>query len=167
MSDSPTIVQIANVYYQDMLAWTRGVGGACFFARDPVEPYEILSGMGPNDFRLVVNWEGDAEFGGNVMSHLDRHTISVWIARTRGLAADRDEQLLKGSAGLPALLDLVEQAKQRLLEIRFPREISRKYTAYVGTKAVVTPQGIPMSAYQVSVSIDVAGREIVYRDIAL
>jgi hypothetical protein len=162
-----TILQIVKVYADDIAAWARSVGGTCVFARDPLEPWELIAGMGPNEFRVVVNWAGDSEFGGNVMQHLDRHTIEIWLARTRGLERERDKQILQASGTTPALLDLVEAAKQRVLELKFAGTITRKYTAYKGTVPVTTPEGIPMAAYKISVTLDAAGRDIVYRDVPL
>ena len=162
-----TIPQIVRAYAEDMATWAREHGGKPFLARDPAEPYELIAGMGPNDFRVVVSWDGDSEFGGNRKQHLDRHTIEVWIGRSRGLAADPNRQLVYEEAGKPSLLDLVESAKQRLLELAFPREVTKENSEYVGTKPVTTPNGIPMAAYKITITLDAAGRAITYRPVTL
>lgn len=163
--ESPTISQIVDIFFKDVSIWTLENGGKAFLARDPAEPYEILSGMGPVDFRSVVNWAGDREFGGNVMQHLDRHTIEVWIGRGRGLAADPNRSLVYPDGLKAPLLDLVEKCKQRILELKFPAEVTRKYTAYVGTEPVTTPDGLSMAAYKTSFTVDVAGRALNYRNV--
>ena len=145
--------------------WAKENGGKPFLARDPAEPYELIAGMGPNDFRVVVSWAGEQDFGGNIKHHLDRHRIEIWIGRSRGLAADPNKQIVNQDGNKPALLDLVESAKQRVLEMRFPREITREHTQYVGTDSVTTPNGIPMAAYKITVTLDAAGRDIVYRPV--
>jgi len=167
MSDSPTITDIIKAFADDLATWARSRGGKPFFARDAAEPYELIAGMGPNDFRVVVMWGGDREFGGNIKQHLDRHTIEIWIGRSRGLAADPNGQLVYPVGDKPALLDLVEAAKQRVLEMQFPREVTREHPVYVGTESVTTPSGIPMAAYKITVTLDVAGRAIVYRPITI
>jgi len=161
--DALTITQIVRVYFNDIAKWAREVGGKAFFARDPAEPYELIAGMGANDFRVVVNWAGDQEFGGNRLHHLDRHKIEIWIGRTRDLQADPNGQILNAAGAKPALLDLVEAAKQRVLELQLPREITREHTIYVGTDPVTTPAGISMAAYKITVTIDAAGRALTYR----
>jgi hypothetical protein len=161
--ESPAISEIIRAFYEDVVKWARENAGTAFLARDPAEPYEIIAGMGPNDFKVVVNWAGDKEFGGNVMNHLDRHTIEVWIGRGRGLAADPNRTLVYPDGQKKALLDLVESCKQRVLELKFPVEVTRKYTAYVGTEPVTTPDGISMAAYKLSFTLDVAGRAVTYR----
>lgn len=163
--ESPTLSQIIRTYFENVSQWALQHGGTAFLARDPAEPYELIAGMGPNDFRVVVNWAGDKEFGGNVLQHLDRHTIEVWIGRSRGLAADPNRSLVYADGQQKALLDLVEACKQRVLELKFPKEVTRKYTVYVGTDPVTTPDGISMAAYKLSFTLDVAGRELTYREV--
>lgn len=162
-----TIRQVAEAYHRDIDAWARTVGGVCFFARDPVEPFEIIAGMGPNDFRVVVSWAGDSEFGGNILQPLSRHKIEVWIARSRGLEANREKQLLAAQGDRPALLDLVEQAKERVRALQFPREITRRQTTYVSTAPVTTPDGISMAAYKITVTLDATNVPVTYRDATL
>lgn len=164
--DSPTISQIIRAYFEDISQWARQNGGTPFLARDPAEPYELIAGMGPSDFRVVVNWAGDKEFGGNVLQHLDKHSIEVWIGRGRGLAADPNRSLVYSDGQQKALLDLVEACKQRVLEMKFPAEVTRKYTVYMGTDPVTTPDGISMAAYKLSFNLDVAGRKLTYREIS-
>jgi hypothetical protein len=163
--ESPTISQIVRAYFEDVSRWARERGGLPFLARDPAEPYEIIAGLGPNEFKVVVNWAGDKEFGGNVLQHLDKHSIEVWIGRGRGLAADPNRSLVYSDGEKKALLDLVESCKQRVLELKFPAEVTRKYTAYVGTDPVTTPDGISMAAYKLTFTLDVAGRELTYREV--
>jgi hypothetical protein len=163
--ESPTISQITRAYFEDVSQWAREQGGTPFLARDPAEPYELIAGMGPNDFRVVVNWAGDKEFGGNRLQHLDKHTIEVWIGRGRGLAADPNRSLVYADGEKKALLDVVESCKQRVLGLKFPREVTKQYTVYVGTDPVTTPDGISMAAYKLSVTLDVAGRQVTYREI--
>jgi hypothetical protein len=164
--ESPTISQIIRAFFEDVSRWAREHGGIPFLARDPAEPYELIAGMGPTEFKVVLNWAGDKEFGGNVLQHLDKHTIEVWIGRGRGLAADPNKSLVYADGQKQALLDLVESCKQRVLELRFPREVTRKYTVYVGCDPVTTPDGISMAAYKLSFTLDVAGRDLTYRDVA-
>ena len=163
MPNALTITEIVKAYAEDIGAWAKERGGKAFFARDPAEPYELIAGMGPNDFRVVVMWAGDKEFGGNILQHLDKHTIEIWIGRSRGLAADPNGQIVYPAGDKPALLDLVESAKQRVLEMLFPRESTREHSQYAGTDPVTTPSGIPMAAYKITVTLDVAGRPLVYR----
>jgi hypothetical protein len=163
--ESPTISQVVRTYFEDVSQWARQNGGTPFLARDPAEPYELIAGMGPNDFRVVVNWAGDREFGGNVLHHLDKHSIEVWIGRGRGLAADPNRSLVYADGQQKPLLDLVEACKQRVLGLKFPAEVTRKYTGYVGTDPVTTPDGISMAAYKLTFTLDVAGRVLAYRDI--
>jgi hypothetical protein len=163
--ESPTISQIIRTYFEDISQWAREQGGAPFLARDPAEPYELIAGMGPNDFRVVLNWSGDKEFGSNILQHLDRHTIEVWLGRGRGLAADPNRSLVYTDGEKKALLDLVESCKQRVLELKFPVEVTRKYTGYVGSDPVTTPDGISMAAYKLSFTLDVAGRALTYREV--
>ena len=162
-----TITQVVKAYAEDIAAWAREHGGKPFLARDPAEPYELIAGMGPNDFRVVVSWGGDKGFGGNIKQHLDKHTIEIWIGRSRGLAADPNGQLVHAAGSNQALLDLVESAKQRVLELRFPREVTREHAEYGGTDSVTTPSGIPMAANKITVTLDAAGREITYRSVTL
>lgn len=164
-TDSPTIPQIIAAFFEDVSNWARQNAGTPFLARDPAEPYELIAGMGPNDFRVVVNWAGDKEFGGNMMNHLDRHTIEVWIGRSRGLAADPNRTLIYPDGNKRALLDLVEDCKQRVLQLKFPAVLTRKYTSYVGTEPVTTPDGLSMAAYKLGFTLDVAGRALEYREI--
>jgi hypothetical protein len=165
MSVPLTITQIVKIYAEDVASWARERGGKPFLARDPAEPYELIAGMGPNDFRVVVSWAGDKGFGGNIKQHLDKHTIEIWIGRSRGLAADPNGQLVYPAGDKPALLDLVESAKQRVLELLFPEEITRRHSEYIGAEPVTTPNGIPMAAYKITVTLDAAGRPLVYRTV--
>lgn len=161
--DPYTITDIVKIYANDLAKWTLENGGTPFMARDAAEPYERIAGMGPNDFRVVVMWAGDKGFGGNLKQHLDKHQIEIWIGRGRGLAADPNAGLVQPDKSRKALLDLVEEAKQRVMEIRFPREITREHSEYIGTEPVTTPDGIPMAAYKITVALDCAGRAIAYR----
>jgi hypothetical protein len=163
--DPYTITQLVRIYADDIAKWTQENGGTPFLARDAAEPYERIAGMGPNDFRVVVMWAGDKGFGGNIKQHLDRHTIEIWIGRGRGLAADPNRDNVLPNGQRKALLDLVEEAKQRVLELRFPREITREHSEYIGTDPVTTPDGIPMAAYKITVALDCAGRSLVYREV--
>lgn len=160
-----TIVQIVRVFFEDLHKWTTERGGLAYLARDAAEPYELIAGMGPNDFRTVVSWSGDDEFGGNPRQHLDRHKIEIWIGRSRGLAKQPGDQLVYQDGKQSALLALVDDAKQRVLSIEFPREVTKQFVIYVGTAPVTTPVGIPMAAYKITVTLDAAGRDIAYRPV--
>ena len=163
--DSPTISQIVRAFYDDVSRWAREHAGTAILARDPEEPYDLIGRMAAADFLIVVSWGGDKEVGGNVLQHIDRHTIQIWLARARGLTSEPNRDQVTSTGNRPALLDLVESCKQSILELRFPRELTRKHTAYVGADPVATPDGLVMAAYKLTFTLDVAGRNITYRDV--
>jgi hypothetical protein len=164
MSNPYTPADVLQILWKDLQSWIATKKGSVSIARDPLDVYELLGATGMNATRLVLHWAGENEFAGNILQPLVSHQVEVFVQMNLGLTAQKDGGLLDPQGSRPALLDLVQQTRTRVLELKFPAEITRKYFNYVGCDPVVTPSGFPLAAYKLKFKLDAAIAAITYRD---
>ena len=142
--------QIVAALVNGLSPWAKKQKARVSVARDPFEVIELLGADTPG-LRLVVHWAGDDPLGEQMA-----HVLEIVLGLNLGLTATPDKALVSGSAGRPALYQLISDLRVAVLAVEFPSLATESYLEYAGTKPLVTPEGVPLAAYTLRFTLDAA-----------
>ena len=128
-------------------------GGKALIAGDALVASEMLL-SGPGTWRCVIWWAGDSQLGDLDQSPLVTMNISMYVGYAPGLGVQLDKALVTDSGNRPSLMKLVNLIRKRILALEFPEEVTSVNPRYVGTNQLSTPDGVPLSAYQLNFELD-------------
>ena len=156
MSGELRIHQVLGGAYNDLQDFAAQNNGYVSIARDPWHVLELLV-ESPAGFRIVLHWAGDSELGGDPRLPLVTNNIEIIVSYNLGLTAVPDISLISAQAsGRPALLDLVDQVRERVLSQEWPADITYGIAQYQSCEPVTLPDGMPLAAYRLRFGIDAA-----------
>jgi hypothetical protein len=140
---------VLNHLRAELKPWAEsaGVRAQLSIARDPFEVIEVL-GANPPGLQIVLIWEGDEDFLNIPEAGIIRHRLAVVVSMNRGLRLWRGENLATAYGNQPALLERVDEVRQRCRLLRFPPEVTDQILLYKGADPEVTPDGLPLDAYR-------------------
>jgi hypothetical protein len=141
--------------HDDLKPWVASEKGHLSIARDPFDVIELL-GANPPGFNILLLWEGDEDFLDQPLAGIVRHNISVVVSSNRGLRMWKGENLHRPGPGQPALLDRVDQVRQRIRALRLEDEVTDQIFLYKGCEPESTPDGLPLDAYRLRFQIHAA-----------
>lgn len=156
----------------DLKTFATELKGRCHLrpvlAKDPFHTLQILS-LAPQGLYLIVQDDGDAPTPGTDPEDTEflRQAFSVFVAINHGvLQAEPAADLLEERGDRPSLTELCDLTRTRVMslgqEVSDAGDLSR--SQYIGRIAVATPDGLPLSAYQLRFRMDYATDPITYRD---
>ena len=124
-------------------------------ATDPWNAVELLC-QGPQDFRLVLVYDGDQPRGEDPFSLLCEHRWDLYITMPLGLHADPAAVLTQGTPRRPALLRMLDELRAFCLALRWPEELTDTLMRYGGSESATLPDGLPLAAYKLRFTLTAA-----------
>jgi hypothetical protein len=146
------IDEIVNKLKGALDAFAQGLSGTTSIARDPYNVFELVA-ANPRGYLLVLHWAGDKNISEVVIHPLLAHRLEVIISRNLGLPARPDAALVQTIGTVPPLFQSVDDLRNLLLGLQFPAESTGQFLEYAGTGPLVTPEGVPLAAYQLDFNL--------------
>jgi hypothetical protein len=152
--------ELLTLVHDDLKVFVSTRGGVVSLAADPYNFLEQLA-ESPQGFKLVVQWAGDD----NRTQSADEgvfadQLIEIGISVNTGLTLKPEAALIATRpGGAPALLALVEDVRFRIRSMVISRPLQQDCEPrfhYLGAKPVVLPDGVPLRAYSLRLSITAA-----------
>lgn len=142
--------RLVEIIYDDLSAWCCSNGGECYLAPTPWDLINLLE-EGPNNWRVILQWEGDESADPRVRAAVVRkHRLRIIVDARLGFTLKPGLALIKGTASRSVpVLDLLDAVQDRILAYRFPwlAEPNNRVW-YAGTDdQVPLPDGTHAAAY--------------------
>lgn len=133
--------------------WAKQHAGVIKIARDPWQPYEMLS-AGSRGIILALGWIGERVVDAARHSPLATGTFELVLGAPMGLTPETDANLHRPIGDRPALVDLVDDLIVTVSKIDFTgTTTTAHFLEYQGADPLTLPNGVRLAAYRLTFSL--------------
>jgi len=148
-----TLSAMLNLVRDALEPWTKTKAGAFKVARDPWQPYEIMS-AGSKGIIVSLGWIGERVVDAGQHSPLAAGTIELVLGAPMGLTQETDANLHRPVGDRPAVVDLVDELIAEVSKIAIPGSTTTAhFFEYLGTEPLTLPNGVRLAAYRLTFQV--------------
>jgi hypothetical protein len=150
VSAALTIDQVVSQLKGAIDQYAAGISGRTTIALDNFNVFELLK-ANAQGYLVILHWAGDENISDTPeLTVLLRHHLEVVISFALGLTNTPGAALIQQVGARPPLFQLVDNLRGLILGLSFAAEVTAGQLEYRGTQPVVSPEGLPMAAYQLN-----------------
>lgn len=145
---------ILRIVHRDLDPFVKDLGGRLSVSGTYVETLDLLM-TGPRGWLCILEWLGEESLAEDNQPYIGivRFEMGVYVAVNPGRPGEPGAGLWLSETGR-TLLDRIEQVRARIREITLEAdETQSREFDYRACRQVLTPDGLPLSAYRMEFSL--------------
>lgn len=149
-----TLDAIMLAAFNDLEPFAKKNGGALDVADNELALCQLLVNA-PAGTQMILKWGGDQALGEQANAPLGKQALELVVSMNPGLEAKAGKSRIENKVTRKSLLKLVDEARSRMLTMKFPENETSQIPDYAGVTEVFY-ENIPLGAYRIRVTLDAA-----------